>query len=264
MIDDISLFFYEGKFIIGLLIFVRVGAMMAAAPLFKNSAIQPALKVVFAIILATTITTAYYDEQPAIDFQPWYLAFLVLKEVMAGLIFGFAANIIFFAARMAGGLMDTDMGFQTSLLFNMDAGTPTLLGELKELVALIIFLIINGHHYLIGGIFLSLKVVPLTTFAISEASVGLLLKMATSVLAISLKIAAPVLLSLFVTNLALALLGRVAPQTNIFILSFQAKVAVGLLVLLASAPLFIYVIKQMLEGVEESIYQLLLTLNGAG
>jgi len=263
MIDDITLFFYEGKFIIGLLIFIRVGAMMVSAPLFRNSAIQPALKVVLGIIVASIITTAYYDEQPQIDFHPWLVVYLVLKEVMAGLLFGFAANTVFFAARMAGGLMDTDMGFQTSLLFNLDSGTPTLLGELKELVALIIFLLINGHHYLIEGIFLSFKVVPLTTFVITESSIVLLLKMATSVLAIALKIASPVLLSLFVTNLALALLGRVAPQTNIFILSFQAKVAVGLLVLLTSAPLFVYVIKEMLGGVQESIYQLLLTLNGS-
>lgn len=261
MIDDFSLFFLEGKFVVGILIFIRVGAMMLAAPLFQNSSVQPSLKVALSILLASVITTAYFDDQPEIDFHPWLMAYLVLKEVMAGLLFGFAANMVFFGARMAGGLIDTDMGYQTSILFNLQVNTPTLLGELKELITLMVFLILDGHHYLIEGIFLSLKVVPLTEFTMTEATVTELVKLATSVLAISLKIASPVLISLFITNLALALLGRVAPQTNIFILSFQAKVAVGLLVLFASAPLFVYIAKGLLGEVQESIYQILLTLN---
>ena len=63
--------------------------------------------------------------------------------------------------------------------------------------------------------------------------------------------------------MALALLARVAPQTNIFILSFQLKIAIGLLVLMASVPLFIYITKYSLQGFEEELMRIILSLNPA-
>jgi len=248
------------KFIIGILIFIRITGMFVSAPLFKSMAIPPQVKVFLAILIAAVMTNYYWMDQPAIEFHLWYIAVLALKEFFLGAIIGFSANIVFNAARMAGGLIDFEMGFQAASIFDPTNTNPTLIGELKDLIALMLFLILNVHHQLIETIYASIRAVPLTTFEMTESSYILLIKFISTVFILAIKIAAPVLIALFCANLSLALLARVAPQTNIFIISFQVKVAVGLVMLAASVPMMVYVIKWALGNMQEQTMQMLMAL----
>ncbi|MFW6276313.1 MAG: flagellar biosynthetic protein FliR [Bacteroidota bacterium] len=263
MVNSAEISLLCGKFLIGAMIFIRILAMMAIAPIFKNPAIITQHKIFLAVILAVGVTSVYWTEQPTLEVHLWYLALLVLKEFMVGFALGFAANMIFYAARFAGGIIDFDMGYQASQMFDPTIGAPTLVGEIKDLATLMLFIAIDGHHYLIQGIYLSMKAVPITTFAVTGSTVEMLISFVTSVFIIAIKMAAPVLVALFATNLALALLARVAPQTNIFILSFQLKVIVGLIVLFLSVPLFVLVTKTALLGMQDELYQFVMTLNPA-
>jgi len=259
MLDSLTINELTGKFIVGILFFIRVLALMASGPFFDNTTLLPRVKVYLSILIALMMTSAFWRDQPPIDFHLLNLVLLVLKEVIVGLIIGFSASIVFAAARFAGGLIDFDMGYQTSLMFNIES-TPTLVGELKSLVVLIIFLVIDGHHYLIEGIFASAKAVPIGSMVISESTIKLLVRLTTSVLIIGVKMAAPVMVALFLTNLSLSLLARVAPQTNVFILSFQLKVGIGLLILMAAVPIFIMITKYALLTMEDEITKVLLSL----
>ncbi len=263
MIDQATIWLYSGKLIIGTLLFIRITGMIIGAPLFRSNAIPIQLKILLSVILAFSLTSAFWKEQIVIEFHLWNVVLLVFKEFMVGLALGFAANTVFWAARFAGGLIDFDMGYQTSLLFNMEETSPTIVGELKFMAVLVIFLYINGHHYLLEGLWASVRAVPIGTFEVTETTVRLLIRIAVSVFVIALKISAPVLIALFLTNLALALLARVAPQTNIFILSFQMKIVVGLLMLFASIPIIIMVSKFALQGMESELLRFLMSLNPA-
>ena len=263
MIDDATLYFLTGKFFIGVLFFIRIAGMFTAAPIFKNSVIPAHVKLLLSIGLAIIVTTTYWEEQPQLEMHLWYMGVLAIKEFMVGVAIGFSANMAFFAARFAGGLIDFDMGYHTSMMFNRDETSPTLVGEFKTLTMMMLFLFINGHHFIIEAVYASARIVPLTTFAVSGSTIALFVKMATSVLIIGVKMSAPLLVALFLTNLSLALLARVAPQTNIFILSFQLKVAVGLLVLFASVPVFVLVAKYSLGAMESETMKILMSLNPA-
>lgn len=260
-IDSAILYILSGKFVVGLLIFIRITGLMASAPFFKNSAIPMQVKAILTLILAVSVTGTYWNTQPVIEFHLWYMVIIGIKEFMVGAILGFSAQLVFFAARTAGGLIDMDMGYQTAAMFDQNQTSPTLIGEFYELVVLMIFLVLNGHHHLIEAIYGSLLAVPLTTFEITGSTVQLLLTMATSVLIIAIKMAAPLIVSLFLTNLSLTLLARVAPQTNIFVLSFQLKVGIGLLMLIATAPVMVMVAKYGLSQLQEQTFQILLSLN---
>lgn len=262
MIDSATIELLSGKFIIGLLIFIRISGMFVSAPFFRGRNIQTKIKILLAVILTVITTSIYWDKQPVIDFHPWYLVFLVMKEFMVGVAIGFSANAVFYAARLGGGLIDFEIGFQTSLMF-MSEDAPTLVGELKELVVLMIFIFLNGHHFLIEAMYASLQAVPLTFFQVTESTVVLLTKMVASVMIIGLKISAPVLMALFIANLSLVLLARVAPQTNIFALSFQLRIVIGLLAIFVSIPLFVMVAKYSLETMQAETMKILLSLNPA-
>lgn len=261
MIDNVTAYTLMDKFLVGTFMFIRILGFMMAAPLFRSSAVIPQVKIYLAIIIAVICTSAFWTEQPQMDFHLWNLVLLVLKEMLVGIILGFSANIVFYAARFAGGIVDIEMGYQTALIFDQNNTTPTLIGELKELITLMMFLILDGHHYLFEALFASFRIVPLSTFAITNSSVEILIGMAGTMLVLGVKMAAPVLVALFCTNLALALLARVAPQTNIFILSFQVKVFVGLIILLISGPMVVYLAKNALSGLEEQLYQIVMSLN---
>ena len=248
------------KFTIGLLILIRITGLFSSAPLYRSMAIIPQVKVFLAVIIAVSMTEIYWQDQPHIEFHLWYIAILALKEFFFGVLIGFAANMVFNAVRMAGGLIDFEMGFQAASLFDPTNNNQTLIGELKDLIALMLFLVLNGHHQLIESLYVSMRAVPLTTFVMTEPAYMLLIKLATTVFILSVKIAAPVLVALFCANLALALLARVAPQTNIFIVSFQVKVAVGLLMMMASVPILVYVIKWALTNMQNETMEMIMAL----
>ncbi len=263
MLDATTINALMGKFIIGGLIFVRITAFIASSPFFKNSAVPNTLKVVLAVLLTSIITTAYWQEQPFIEYHLWYLPILAMREALVGIAIGFASHMMFMAAKFAGGIVDMDMGYQTSILFDKDSTTPTLIGELYNMIVLMVFLFLNGHHQILEALYISFRAVPLTEFAVTESTIILLVKFATSVLIMGVKMSAPVIVALFCTNLSLALLARVAPQTNIFILSFQMKVFVGLLILSVSVPLFVFVTKIGLSTFQEELLNILMSLNPA-
>ncbi len=261
MFDTATLEILMGKFVVGMLFFVRISGMMITGPFFKNTAIIPQVKIFLSFFLAIAMTSAFSEEQPPIDFHLWYMLLLVIKEFGVGAIIGFATNMVFFAARFAGGLIDFDMGYHTASLFTQEQTSPTLVGELQNLAALMLFLFLNGHHFVIESLYASARAVPLTYFTVTESTIELLVKLATSIFIIAVKMAAPILVALFLTNLALALLARVAPQTNIFILSFQMKILVGLLTLIGGVPLFILMAKYGLNAMETETMKILMSLN---
>lgn len=259
MIDSLSLYYLEGKFIIGVLILVRISGLITAGPFFKSSAIIPQVKIFLTILLGVIVTSAFWQDQPEIDLHLWNVVFLVIKEFLVGLMLGFAANMLFNAARFAGGIIDMEMGFHTAALFDRDSTTPTLVGEFKEIFVLMLFLVLNGHHYLIEGIYLSMKALPLNTFVMTSASVDMLIELALTIFILGVQMASPILVALFLTNLGLALLARVAPQTNVFILSFQLKVFVGILMLIVTVPSFILISKGALSSVQTEFFEMLKT-----
>ncbi|GAB1372135.1 hypothetical protein MASR1M45_21970 [Candidatus Kapaibacterium sp.] len=260
MIDSGAIELYSSKFLIGALIFIRILGMLASAPVFKSTVIKPHLKIFFAALMALIMTTSFWESQPKIEFELLNISVIALKEFFFGVLIGYSASAVFFAARFAGGVIDMEMGYNTSMLFDPSSMTPTLVGEIKDLIALMIFFIINGPNQLIEALYASFRAVPLSTFAISDATIQLLIKMVVTVFILALKFASPVLIALFCTNFSLALLARVAPQTNIFILSFQVKIAVGLLVLFSIVPLLVYVIKWALESFQSNTLQIIMTL----
>lgn len=262
MFDSLSLASFHGQLVVGMLMLIRVSALMATAPFFSMSAIPSKVKIILSIIIALSMTAMFGNKQPDIEFQFWTIVVLGLKEFAVGAIIGYTANLMFDGIRFAGGMIDLDIGFQTALVFDPNAMvSPTLIGELKAMTALVIFVMLNGHHFLIEAVYASVQAVPLTTFSLTQSTITMIAKLVTNVCIIAVKIASPVLASLFLTNLAMAMLGKVAPQINVFALNMQAKIAVGLVVLFVSMPLFIMLVKQALQVFQGDVLNVIISLN---
>jgi flagellar biosynthetic protein FliR len=249
------------QFVLFLLLFVRVTALMVVAPVVGHQVVPVQVKLALSAFLAIVVLPLASAHAPALDVRLGALILLALKEAVMGAAIGFLAGLLFLAVRGAGELVGFELGFSISTIFDPESGqNNTVVGEMFYLLMALLFLSLNGLHFVVQALVLSYEVVPVGGIDLQAAFGERLIALCGSTVAIAVKIAAPVIVSGFLMNLALAILTRVAPQMNVFLLSFPVKIIAGLVVLMAAAPMMVYVFKNLLTGFEENILDLVRVL----
>lgn len=243
--------------ILFLLIFARVTSLLVVAPFFGHQTIPVQVKVGLGAFFALVLFPVLSAGTPPPDLSLFPLVMAALKEIGTGLLIGFAAGLLFAGVRAAGEIIAFDIGFSAANVFDPENGTHNpVLGEALYLFTMLIFLSINGHHFLLEALQMSYAAVPVGGATLTGAAVQGVIGLGGMLFAVAVKFAAPVMVALFLSNVALAILSRVMPQMNIFTVSFPLKIGVGLLVLMVSAPLMVAVFRKSLEGLESSIVEL--------
>ncbi len=183
---------------------------------------------------------------------------LGMKELITGAVIGFSIGIIFGGVRYAGDLISYDMGFSMATMYDPEnnASFPVL-SELLYLFLLMIFILLNGHHFIIEALISSYIIIPLGTWNISEGAVHQMVVITGQMFVVAVKIAAPVLVSLFIANVSLGILNKAMPQMNIFGVIFSLKIGLGAFVMIATIPVIAFVFKKMLSSFESSIIELM-------
>ncbi|HHV61053.1 MAG TPA: flagellar type III secretion system protein FliR [Firmicutes bacterium] len=259
-----------------LLIVARVGGVFAFAPVFSgyNIPVQVKAALCFAISL---IALPVVGAGVAAEGYPANIiaySLIVIKEILVGLAMGYAASLFLVAVQFAGSLIDLQMGFAfVNIVDPMANRQITVIGQFEYLLAMLLFLILNGHHWLISAVVKSYNVVPLVGAAGAAGSrlaagqvfpVGIvqpgLVRLFCDITAIGFKIAAPITVTLLLTDIALGIVARTVPQMNVFIVGFPLKIAVGFIIMIVSLPVFVAILREIFSGLES---ELLLLLRGA-
>jgi len=248
---------YALQLVLYLLLFLRCTAMIALAPILGHVSIPVQVKASLGVFMAFVLYPVLAAQHPQIDLHLGGLAVLAVQEVLTGLLIGFAMGLVFAGARAAGELIGFDLGLSLATAFDPDSGSNNIVGEFLYLVMLLVFLLINGHHFVLQAMVLSYTAIPLSGFAINGAVAEGLVALGGVVFMVAVKCAAPVIVASFLVNLALAILSRVAPQVNVFMISFPVKIGIGLIVLMTAAPLLVYAFKNLLAGFEEEVLHLI-------
>lgn len=224
------------------LVLTRIASFLIVVPVFGAPNSAPQVKVGFAVVLSILI----YPLVPAarVDVTSGLPGFieLVLKEVFTGLVLGMITQFVFVGVQFAGELIGIQIGFSmVSLMDPTQETNLSIVGQLYFAVAMLLFLIMDGHHRWIEALLYSYRVVPPGAIRLAVSSVMQhWIGMTANIFIIGLKIAAPVMATLFLTDTALGLLSRSAEQLNIFSVGFAAKIVIGLFALSAGFPLFAY------------------------
>jgi flagellar biosynthetic protein FliR len=249
---------YVEQFLLCMLLFLRISATLVTAPMFGHQSIPLQVKVILAMFLSYVLFSFNISRGVALDMKLLPLFVLALKEMIAGATIGFSIGIIFGGVRYAGELISYDMGFSMATMYDPEnnASFPVL-SELLYLFLLMIFILINGHHFIIEALISSYVVIPIGTWNISEGSVNQLILLTGQMFVVAVKIAAPVLVSLFVANISLGILNKAMPQMNIFGVIFSLKIGLGAIVMIATIPVIAFVFKKILSVFESSIIDLL-------
>ena len=239
------------------LVVFRVGAILFAIPLFGGVQVPVMVRAGMALLLSLVLFPSVPGLASAGPNLTW-MATAVLREVAIGFAVGFLVRLIFGAAEMAGQLVGFQMGFAlVNVVDPVNSEQIPLLGQLQQLVALLVFLTINGHHMLLRALVESFQVVPLTDGHFSGAATELLVAATGRMFVIALQVGAPIIGALFVTYVTLGLVARAVPHMNVFIVSLPVTIGIGLLFLGLSVPSTARVVEGALAQLQRDVVALL-------
>ncbi|WP_026326267.1 flagellar biosynthetic protein FliR [Paenibacillus ginsengihumi] len=241
-----------------MLYFCRITSFLVVSPVFSAHNVPAPFKIGLACFTAFIAYFAYGAATPVtIDEQ--YFPY-VIREVLVGIALGFVAYLFFTVVQIAGAFIDIQLGFGIANVIDPLTGAQSpVLGNFKYVIALLLFFAFNGHHMLLRGIIDSYEWIPLTNELFALMYGGQLseffIKSFGEVFALAFQMAAPIVISLFLTDLGLGLLARVAPQFNIFVIGLPLKILLGFAVLLFIFPgfesLFRNLFNEMFETMEQ-------------
>jgi len=219
-----------------LLIFVRVTVMLSLLPIFSAQQVPMLIRFGLGLLLTYIVSKTVAPIVPVDGIGG--LTAAILSQALIGAIFGFIAFLVFTGVQFAGEVMDIVMGFSAVNVINPTTQqNVTIVGEFELAMATLLYLVSDSHHLLLTGLAGSFNLVPLpyATFqpALAQDVVGFF----SQILLLVFQIAAPIAVALFVVNVALALMVRVAPQVNVFAVGFPLQIGIGFVVLIISMPL---------------------------
>jgi flagellar biosynthetic protein FliR len=237
------------------LVVFRVAGMMIFAPLFGSARIPKRIKAMFTLVLAMGMM-AGVKAPPQLPATPWELALGIGGELMFGLAIGTMVSLIFIAAQWAGEIIGQQMGLNAGEVFDpMYGGAGNLVGDLYQMMSLAIFLAIDGHHAMIRGVRASFDALPLLSAGINQSILDILIGLFQSTAMLALQLAAPILVTMLVVDLALGVIGKTMPQLNVMSMGLTIRAMVGVLVLVLGLSLTSDVIRHGLLDALDSVQQ---------
>lgn len=243
-----------GEFIIMILIFLRIISAFASAPIFGQKVVPILVKIFLSMIIAYIISFTIDKSNIVVETNLIWLMTNGIKEIITGLIIGFTLNIVFHGISYAGSMIGFGMQFSLATSLNpFDLTNNNDIGQILYYGTVMVFLLINGHHYIISALVYSFSVVHIGKFSVSEPAFQLLLKYTGAVFVIAFKIASPLIVSYFLVYLAEGIMTKVIPQMQIFFISQPLIIGMGFVLLAGLMPIYVYVMKFLLKDYESKL-----------
>jgi flagellar biosynthetic protein FliR len=242
-----------------LLIFCRISAFFMVSPIFSARGVPGQFKIgiIFFISLITYTTLG-------MESSSWDSTYVlsIIRELLVGILLGYIAYLFFTVVQVAGSFVDMQMGFGIANVIDPMTGTQSpILGNFKFFIAVLLFLAINGHHYLITGIMDSYQWVPISNSLFSHIYSGdisdFLLTSFTVMFSLAFQMAAPLIVALFLVDVAMGILAKTAPQFNIFVIGIPLKILIGFFILLIMIPGFLFLFQEVFETLFKSLRELI-------
>jgi flagellar biosynthetic protein FliR/FlhB len=218
--------------------FLRMLTFCSTVPIFFPKGTPNVMKIFIAGVLSFVIVPSIKTDGLAAVDNNLEVLFLAVNEVITGLILGYVTNLCFTVMKLAGQLMDTQIGLSMINMFDPNSNTnSTLIETLLYWVSFIVFLSIDGHHLLIKLLIQSFNSINIGKSLLTIGSVGIAMNAIIEYFTIGLKIAIPIVLIILITDIVLGLVSRAVPQLNLMIMGLPIKILVGFTALTLALPI---------------------------
>ena len=239
-------------------IFIRLTSFFIISKFLFPKGTPQILKGVLALILSYCVVSGIdYNSLLAIE-NNYMLIIYLISEVLCGLILGFVVNLIFEFVKMAGSLIDLQIGLSMmNVVDPISNQNVTIISNLTYYLAAMMFFLTDGHHILIKCLIKSFSIVPIGTGINFSNSFETILTTFIKYFEIGVRIAIPLILVILISDMAMALVSRSVPQINVMILGIPIKIIVGLLTFIALLPIIIKTLTYAFNGIDNILGEIL-------
>jgi flagellar biosynthetic protein FliR len=220
-----------------MLVFGRAAGLIVSAPFWGSRSVPVLVRVLVALLLAV----ATYPLAPILALRDavtivWFMMTLG-GEILFGLMLGWFAQLLFTGMRLAGHLIEMKSGLGlVQLIDPHEGGQSGVFSTFLELIAGLIFFSMNGHHLLFQALSSSYNVFPLAGEKFVSRVIEGLVGSTAEIFVIALRVSAPVVVGLLLSDIVLGILARAIPQMNVFMVAQPLQFAFGILLLLMALP----------------------------
>jgi flagellar biosynthesis protein FliR len=210
-------------------IFIRVGILFLMLPLFSARGIPAMWKIGFSFLLSLVLTPVV-PPPPSFPQNALQVILGVSSEALLGFLMAMVVRLLFASIELGGQFMGFQMGFNmASAMDPQTGGQSEVISQFLYIFTILVFFIVNGHHLFIHALAASFKVVPPNTFQVNGLLFEWVIKTSGEMFLIGLKLAAPIMIALFLSNLCLGIVARTVPQVNILMIGFPVNIGLGLI-----------------------------------
>ncbi len=215
---------------------VRVGAMIMASPVFSARQTPVTFRLGFVLVL-TWVLVPTVPTPPVVDFFSHQAFVILLQQILVGVIMGFILQMVFGALVFGGQVVAYSMGLGFASMMDPQNGVQVpVLSQFYLILATLLFLVLNGHLVLIELLANSFHTFPVAMDGLSRNNLEQLLAWGSRMFTGGLLMALPVMAALLLVNLGMGVIGRAAPQLNIFAVGFPVAILVGFVLIWVTLP----------------------------
>ncbi|MDR2421002.1 MAG: flagellar biosynthetic protein FliR [Oscillospiraceae bacterium] len=222
------------------LLLFRVSGLIVSSPVFGRNIIPARVK----IALCAALTYLFFTAAPpaaAIEYSTLIgYALLAAKELLLGIALAFVTNVFFSLVYVSGHMIDMQIGLGMANVYDpQNASQIPMLGNLMNIILLIVFFGADGHMRLVEIVYITLAKLPVGSLAVSAGIGRAALEVFARGFTLGVMTAMPVIASGIILELAFGVLVRTVPQVNVFVVGVPVKTLAGFLILMVSLPAFI-------------------------
>lgn len=232
----------------------RVLALMGAAPIFNNPGLPRHIRLVIGLSVTVGLVPALPPLPQIAPGSGLGLAVLA-QQILIGVAMGLSLRLVFTAIDLAGELAGLQMGLSFAVFFDpQNSGQTAVVSQFLGLLAMLVFLAMDGHLMVMMALAKSFTLMPIGADPFAAVGLQTLVQWGAIVYSAGVLLALPLIAALLITNIALGVLTRAAPQLNLFAVGFPVTLLVGFSVLLLSlsymGPVFQHLFERAFDAME--------------
>jgi len=216
--------------------FVRMLALVSTAPVFGETWVPRPVKVAVAAML-TFVIAPTLGALPAVPVVSAGGLWIIVQQVLVGAAMGFSMKLVFNAVLAAGEYIGLQMGLSFASFFDpMSRGSTMVVSRLLNMLAMLIFLALDGHLLMVSALADSFGTLPIADGPMASGGWMFLVLAGGDIFATGLMLALPLITALLTLNLAMGILNRASPQFSIFAVGFPITLLAGIFMLQLLMP----------------------------
>jgi flagellar biosynthetic protein FliR len=242
---------------------MRVAPILFLMPLLSSATLPTLLKISFTLAVSLVLLPVVKIDARHFPSDPYQFGTFMAAELMIGFILGLSVKLIFAGVQLAGEFVGYQMGLAMANILDPESGMDTtLIAQFYYLVSLLIFLSIDGHHWFIRALFQSFSALSPGEIYLKPGLYQHLIHLSGKMFVIAIKLGAPIMAVMILTQIGLGMIAKLVPQVNVLIASFPLTICLGLVFLGLSVEWMVPFLRSLFDEVNRGLVETMLPLIG--